>query len=254
MSGAFITYTNAKTVVPATQVTGSVLYNLDMQNYSAGSPTVWPDTSGNGYNFTFYTGNGGTTPTAPTVTNIGTNQAYFYTNTSIWAKAPSAIMNSTTNYTKAGVIRGLNASGGGPFYQGYFICTLEARDTFWWNNGGTFPGGGGMLAAGNHTSSAYTDVLQAAIGESYNKWYYVSVSFNTSYGWSLYVNGVLVGASSRLNVGQNGTTPVIGATQSSPGVIGNIAAVTVYSRALSATEHAQNAAYWLTRYNGATPA
>jgi len=228
-------------------VTGNVTYLLDMANYVSGS--TWPDTSGNARNFTFYTGSGTTVPWTNTsnVINLGTSTAYFHANNANWAKAPSAFMNASVSYTKGAVIRG-NGTTGAPMGAGYLQCSAEARDTTWFNNGTPY------FAAGNHTSSAYTDVLQSTGSESANTWYYVSVTFNPSSGWTLYVNGSLVGTSATTAVGPTATTPVIGATQTLPGFNGDIAAAHAYNRALSAAEHLQNANYWLSRYNGSVPA
>lgn len=264
MSGNFISYMNTKTPVSATQVTGSVLFNLDMQNYSSAAPTVWPDTSGNGRNFTFYNVNTSVAAAPTTVNNIGTSTAYFSTNCffgtgtgggggpNIWVKAqaPSAFMNSSLSYTKGFVTRGTFTNSIYPnnwWGAGYLAGTTDSRDTVWMSNG-TLPA---LLQAGNHYSgSTYSDVVQAGYtGESYNTWYYMSVSFDTTNGWTLYVNGILVGATLDTKIGQNPVQPVIGTNMH-----GDIAAATYYSRVLSATEHAQNAAYWLSRYNGATPA
>ena len=214
-------------------ISDSLLYNLDMQNYSAAA-TTWTDSSSNGYVFTFYTG-------------VGTNQAYFTTSGTSWARAPSAIMNASVSYSKGAVIRGHNTSLA-PFGAGYLQCTVEARDTTWFNNGQN------IFCAGNHYISTYTDVAQNVGTESLNTWYYVSVSFDTGTGWKLYVNGVLSGVSATVAVGQNPTTPVIAATQTSPGFVGDIAAAHCYKRALTPIEHYQNASYWLTRYNGSAPA
>jgi Concanavalin A-like lectin/glucanases superfamily len=223
----------------------SLLYNLDMQNYSA-SATTWIDSSSNGYTFTFYTGNNGVTPTAPSVTGQGTNQAYFTTSSTSWAKAPSAIMNSSVAYTKGAVVRGHNTVGA-PFGAGYLQCTSEARDTTWFNNGQA------IFCAGNHLTSSYTDVAQNVGTCSLNTWYYVSVSFDPGGGWKIYVNGALVGVSATTAVGPTTATPVIAATQALPGFVGDIAAAHCYRRALTQLEHYQNASYWLTRYNGSNP-
>ena len=225
-------------------INDSILYNLDMQNYSA-SANTWVD-SKNSYTFTFYNGVGTANVAIPSVTNVGTNQAYFTTAGNVWAKAPSAIMNGSVSYSKGAVIRGHNTVAA-PFGPGYLQCSQEARDTTWFNNGQN------VFCAGNHTSSGYTDVAQNVGTEALNTWYYVSTTFDTGLGWKIYVNGALVGASATLNVGQNPTTPVIAATQTSPAFYGDIAAAHCYTRALSQLEHYQNASYWLTRYNGSIP-
>jgi len=240
MVGAVGTYTGSL-------ITSGLVYNLDMVNYSPTTST-WTDTV-NSYSFQFFNGNGTTSPGAPPVTNTGTNQAYFLTTNTWWAKCQSGgIMPSAASYTKGAVIRGLNTPSA-PMGAGYLQCSFEARDTTWFNNGlATF-------AAGNHYNGAsYSDVTQTVGSESSSTWYYVSVSYDTGNGWTLYVNGRLVGTSSTKLPSQGGTTPVIGATQTVPGFNGNIAAAHAYNRTLTPVEHSNNAYYWLTRYNGPNPA
>ena len=146
----------------ASPVTGNVLINLDMANYTSGN--AWVD-SANSYGFTFYANSGTTFPGAPPVTNVGTPKAYFSTNNTWWAKSnTSAILpGNSTNYTKGIVIRGTGAVAT-PFGSGYALCSSEAYDTFLYNKG-----------AGNHMtgSSSYSDVVQTLGNVSSNQWYYM---------------------------------------------------------------------------------
>ena len=63
-------------------VQDGMFYNLDMANYVSGN--TWPDASGYGRNFTFYTGSGTGTPwtTTANVVNIGTSTCLLYTSPS----------------------------------------------------------------------------------------------------------------------------------------------------------------------------
>jgi len=222
-------------------------YNLDMQNYVSGN--TWTDTSGYNRNFTFYSGNGTSTPwvNSSNVINLGTSTAYFHANNANWAKAPSAFMNPSLSYSKGAVIRG-NGANSAPMGSGYLQCSAEARDTTWFNNGTQ------IFAAGNHyNGAAYSDVNQTVGAEANNTWYYVSTSYSPTTGWTLYVNGNLVGNSATVLPGPTATTPVVGATQTIPGFNGDIAAAHAYNRVLTSSEHLQNANYWLSRYNGSTP-
>ena len=231
-----------------TLVQGGLFYNLDMANYVSGN--TWNDSSGYNRHFTFYGGNQIVTPgiNSSNVVNAGTSTAYFKSSNWNWARAPSAFMNASKSYTKGAVIRGTSGNAAAPFGPGYLQCSAEARDTTWFNNGTQ------LFCAGNHTTSAYTDVAQSIGSEVLNTWYYVSVTFDPINGWTLYVNGSLVGTSATTAIGPSATTPVIGATQTIPGFNGDIAAAHAYNRPLTAAEHLQNATYWLTRYNGSTPA
>ena len=240
-----VTYSNVTPFTTPTipsQVTGNVLINLDMANYTSGN--AWVD-SANGYGFTFYANSGTTYPGAPPVTNVGTSKAYFSTNNTWWAKSntSSILPGSSTNYTKGIVIRGTNTFAA-PFGSGYALCSSEAYDTFLYNKG-----------AGNHMtgSSSYSDVVQTLGNVSSNQWYYMSVSCDFATGWTFYANGQLVGVAAPTAV-KPASTPVVGATQTVPGVVGNIAAAHIYTRTLTAAEHLQNAQYWLSRYNGTNPA
>ena len=239
-----VAYSNVTPFLSATvagPVTGNLLINLDMASYTSGN--AWVD-SANSYGFTFYNGTGTTTPGAPPVTNLGTPKAYFSTFSQWWAKSnTSSIFPATGTYTKGIVIRGTGAPAA-PFGSGYALCSSEAADTFLFNKG-----------AGNHGTGAasYSDVIQTLGNVSPNQWYYMSVSCDSAAGWTFYANGQLVGVAAP-TVTKVISTPVVGATQTTPGVAGNIAAAHIYTRTLSAAEHFQNATYWLSRYNGRDPA
>jgi len=228
---------------PPSRVTTGLLFNLDMQNYVSGNN--WPDTGPNNYTFTWY--NGATANSPPTVTNSGTSTAYFTTSSNYWAWCKSGAIMPTGSYTKGIVIRG-NGSTSAPFGS-YFFGSAESYDTFWANNGGN------IITAGNHQngSGSYWDVTQTQGNETNLLWYYLSVSCDTVNGWSLYVNGQLVGQSPP-TASKPASTPVIGATGTSPGANASIAAAHTYNIVLTPAQHLQNAQYWLSRYSGSTPA
>lgn len=51
----------------------------------------------------------------------------------------------------------------------------------------------------------------------------------------------------------SGTASLYNNNNGSMAFNGDIAAAHAYNRALTASEHAQNATYWLSRYNGSSP-
>ena len=218
---------------PATGlVTGSLLFNLDMRNYSSG--TTWPDTSGNNNNFTF----SGT----PTVTNTGTSTAYWNNNPgSVIATASGAIFGAVANYSKGIVVRGNGTS----FGTGNLISST-AGEAWYFNGGNTMYGG-------NNNGDGVNTSYQSSGSEAYNIWYYLSMTFITGTGWQFYVNGSPVSTFSASTVGKLASTPQIGGFANSYTLAGSVGVAHVYTRALTAAEHLQNANYYLSRYHGSTP-
>jgi hypothetical protein len=223
--------TNASTIV-----TSGLLFNLDMKDWTSG--TTWPDSSGNGNNFTFYANPNNTTN--GTVSNAGSNTAYWYSPGNNGAVASSTIFPANTNYSKGVVV---------------YLTTSTISNLIGSFNYETFWGGGtSTLYAGNNNGDGYYTV-NSDITLSSGTWYYLSLSFSGTTGWTIYINGVAHGTSATTNNRPNASTPQIfsyngNANQST----GKIAAAHVYTRALSAAEHLQNYNYYSTRYNGSTPA
>jgi hypothetical protein len=220
-------------------ITNGLLFNLDMQNYVSG--TTWPDSSGNNNNFTFYQAPTGSS--YGTVYNTGTNQAYWSSPGNNGAVAASAIFPANTDYSK-GIVFQFTAStffnliGSGPSSSG---------ETFWGSGSTT-------LQAGNNNGDGY-GVVQANATLSANTWYYASLSFSGTTGWTIYINGVAHGTSASTTNRSSASTPEIFAYQgNSNNTTGKVAVAHIYTRALSAAEHLQNATYYLTRYNGSSPA
>ena len=210
-------------------VAGSLLFNLDMQNYS--SDTSWPDSSGNGNNFTF----SGT----PTVSNLGSRTAYF-TSGSIFATAASAIFPANISYSKGIVVRG----NGSSFGTGNLISSTG--NEAWYFNGGN------TLYGGNNNGDGVVSADQTSGSEAYNVWYYLSMTFTSGVGWQFYVNGSPV-TTTGPSTGKVASTPQIGAFANSYNFAGSIAVAHVYTRALTSAEHLQNYNYYNSRYSGSTP-
>lgn len=225
-------------IAPAasTIVTSGLLFNLDMQNWTSG--TTWPDSSGNGNNFTFYANPNNTTN--GTVSNTGTGTAYWYSPGNNGAVAASAIFPANTDYSKGAVIYLTTSTINN-------IIGSTGQETFW-------GAGSSTLQAGNNNGDGY-GVVTATTTLSSGTWYYVSMTFSTTTGWALYINGVARGTSASTTSRAAASTPQIfsyggNGNQS----VGKIAVAHTYTRALTAAEHLQNYNYLSTRYNGSTPA
>jgi hypothetical protein len=219
----------------ATIVTDGLLFNLDMKNYVSG--TSWPDSSGLGNNFTFYQ-----QPTGSiygTVFNTGNSSAYWSSPGNNGALAASAIFPANINYSKGAVV--WTSSG-----------TLNniigsSQETMWGANTA-------YLQAGNSSANYYA-VSSSPTTFLTSQWMYLGLSYNTTSGWKLYMNGTQIGTSATLGSRASASTPQIfsyggNGNQST----GKIAAALLYTRELSATEHLQNYNYYTTRYTGSTPA
>ena len=237
--GNGITFGQGITISPAPTtgfITTGLLFNLDMQNYVSG--TTWPDNSGNNNNFTFYqapTGSG-----YGTVYNTGTRQAYWSSPGNNGAVAASAIFPANTDYSKGIVFQ----FTGTTFFN---LIGSGTNETFWGSGTTT-------LQAGNNNGDGY-GVVQANTTLSANNWYYASMSFSGTTGWTIYINGVAHGTSASTTNRPSASTPEIFAYQGNANnTTGKVAVAHVYTRALSAAEHLQNATYYLTRYNGSSPA
>ena len=217
-------------ITSAGLITNGLLFNLDMQNYTSG--TTWLDTSGNNNNFTF--------SGAPTVTNLGTTNAYF-TSGSVYATAASAIFGAVANYSKGIVVRGNGTS----FGTGNLISSTGSEAWYF--------SGGNTLYGGNNNGDGVNTSYQSSGTEAYNVWYYLSMTFITGTGWQFYVNGSPVTTFSGSTVGKLAGTPQIGAFSNSYNFTGSIAVAHAYTRALTAAEHLSNYNYYVTRYSGSTP-
>jgi hypothetical protein len=217
-------------------VTNGLLFNLDMKNWTSG--TTWPDNSGNGNNFTFYLNPNNTTN--GTVSNAGTDTAYWYCPANNGAVAASAILPANTNYSKGAMIYLTVSSINN-------IIGSTAQETFWGQASNT-------IRAGNNNGDGYGAVIATSTLANAT-WYYVSMTFSGTAGWTLYINGAASGTSATTTNRAAASTPQIfsyagNGNQST----GKIAVAHLYTRALTAAEHLQNYNYYSTRYNGSTPA
>ena len=227
------------TINAGTTITGSVilplvaadlLFNLDMKNYV--SADIWPDASINNHAFTFNN--------APTVVNQGTVRAYWDNTTNVLVANPNdgAIL-PVGSYTKGAMIW-----SDGNFGGSNILSSISGFDAFW-------------TAATPYLNSGHNgnwSTVTASVPLPTNVWVYVAVTFDTTYGWTLYQNGDIVGTSSDTTVFEGGSSaPEIGGFQNSNSFTGKIAAAHEYTRALTQAEIQQNYHHYLGRYHDSIP-
>ena len=100
------------------------------------------------------------------------------------------------------------------------------------------------IPTGNTLRAAHTDtsfsLLTSSVTCEEERWYHAAVTFNTSSGWVLYQDGVVVDTDSTTSVrpGNGGTQ--IGAYGSSNSMTGKLSCPMIYSRALTTSEVLQN--------------
>lgn len=198
---------------------GLVLY-LDAANDKSypGSGTTWEDLSGNGNNATLYN--------TPTYTNNNIH-TFNFDETNDYAKVDNTSILSTSSYTKIAWFRPESStaniiSGGGG----------DGQHAFW------MAGTDNTLAAGHNGS--WTTV-QYSPGTMLNKWWMGAVTFNTSSGWVLYLNGIEVDTDVSTTTFTLGNTVRVGAYQDAANLFdGDIPIVKIYNRVLTASEVLQN--------------
>jgi len=220
-----------------TIVTNGLLFNIDMQNWTPSNPLNLLDSSGNGNNFTFYA-----TPNITTygyVANTGTSQAYWYGPGNNGAVASTAFFPGNINYSKSAVVWTPNGSLSN-------IIGSTSQETMW-------GAGTSYLYAGN-SSANYQEGTSSPTTFSVGQWMYVGVSYNTSTGWHMYINGSLVGTNASSVSRTSSSTPqLFSYSGNANNSIGKIAAALLYNRELTTAEHLQNYNYYITRYNGSSP-
>lgn len=100
------------------------------------------------------------------------------------------------------------------------------------------------LASGNKLNAGHNGSWSTVVSSttlSLNTWYYGAVTFNTSTGWVLYLNGVSESTSASTTTFTGNGEILIGAFSTGNNVFtGRIACVGVYNRVLSASEILQN--------------
>jgi hypothetical protein len=205
---------------PRTIVDGLVLA-LDAGNVKSypGSGTTWTDLSGGG--------NNGTLTNGPTYSSANGGSIVFDgSNDCIVVNSNASILSSTA-YTKIAWFNTNNLSASNNIISG----GNSGQHAFWLSSSNKLYSG--------HNSSWSTVISTTTI--SANTWYCGAVTFNTTSGWNLYLNGALENTNSSTTAFTGNGEILIGAYGTGSNVFsGNISNIQVYNRAFSAAEVKQN--------------
>ena len=205
----------------ATLVTSGLTLNLDAGNSSSypGSGSTWTDLSTNGANATLYN--------SPTFA-AGPPKRLDFNGTSQYGVASKTNIVPSTSYTKAAWFFWVNTNVNNNIVSG--------------GTGGHFIFGGGTnkIYCGHANWSNYLAFGSNAT-ISLLTWYYVTLTFNTTDGMSLYINGSLDNTYTANKTAHGGDGSVeLGAFSASNFLYGGLSKVHCYNRTLSASEVLQN--------------
>ena len=188
--------------------------------------TTWNDVSGQG--------NNGTLTNGPTFNSANGGSIVFdYSNDYVKINSFADILSKTT-YTKTAW-----------FYMNSYKYNIvsggnTALHAFWM-------AGTNKLSAGHNNS---WQIVTSSTSLLLNTWYFGAVTFNTTTGWCLYVNGNLESTSSSTTTFTGTGGILIGAFNDAQNLWdGRIANVTVYNRVLSLQEIKQNYNATKSRFN-----
>jgi hypothetical protein len=202
-------------------VSSGLVLALDASNPKSypGSGTTWTDLSGNG--------NNGTLTNGPTYSSANGGSIVFDgSNDCIVVNSNASILSSTA-YTK---IAWFNTNNLSP-YNNIISGGNSGQHAFWL-------AGGNKLQAG-HNGTWNTVISTTTI--STNTWYCGAVTFSTTSGWNLYLNGALENTNASTTTFTGNGEILISAFGTGGNVFsGNISNAQVYNRVLSAAEISQN--------------
>ena len=202
-------------------VTNGLVLNLDAAKVASypGTGTSWNDISGNNNNGTLING--------PTFSGIGKQASIVFDGLDGYSNInSSADILSKVSYTKIAWFYPTSFSTGNNINSG----GVSAQHAFWL-------AGGNRLNAGHNGTWNYvvsTTVL------SLNTWYFGAVTFDTTNGWKLYLNGTQESTSSSTTTFTGTGEILIGSFAGGFLFTGRIAISQVYNRALSSAEVSQN--------------
>jgi len=181
-----------------------------------GSGSTWTDLSGNSNNVTLYN--------SPTYSTLNGGMLTF--NGSYGLTTSTSVLSSTA-YTKMAWFR--FAGLGGPNN----IISGNGEDHAFWGGNST------KLRAG-HQNTGFV-ALQSITDLVPNVWFFGAVSFNTTTGWKLYLNGKLEATSSNTTTFTGvGNIEIGGFAGAGNYLNGDIAIAGVYNRVLTDAEIQQN--------------
>ena len=201
-----------------TVVTSGLMMELDAANYS-GSGTNWPDSTGNGYY--------GTLINSPAYSSNNGGYFTFVPASVQYASVNNAPLNPTA-YTKSAWF----------YLNGYNDNNLIGNST-----GGHFMffGGTNRMYSGHSNWVGFPFTYQSVSTFSLGTWYNATLTFNTTAGMALYVNGVLDSTyTAQLTPPAGGQTNVAAYSAGGNLLDGRIAVALIYNRVLTAGEVLQN--------------
>ena len=190
----------------------------DRKSYS-GSGTAWTDLSGN--NRTGVLTNG------PTFNSSNGGSVVFDGSNDCVVIDSNASILSTTAYTKIA----------------WFYATSFATSNNIVSSGGTgqhalWLAGSNKLYSGHN--GAWTTTVASNTTLSLNTWYFGAVTFNTTSGWVLYLNGIQGNTNASTTTFTGNGEISVGAYAGGNFFTGRIACALVYNRVLTASEILQN--------------
>jgi hypothetical protein len=199
---------------PSIVINGLTLYldSVNSKSYS-GSGTTWTNLSTNTNSFTLVG--------SPT---FGANNIFSF-NGFQYASTSNNLLNSTA-YTKCAWFQTSNLSATNNIMSGNI-----GQHAFW-------------LAGTNKLQSGHNGLWGTVVANTSvvtNQWYFGAVTFSTTTGWALYLNGLLEVTNASTTTFTGGTGDVqVAAYGNSNNFLGQINGVFVYDRVLTANEILQN--------------
>lgn len=201
-------------------VTDGLTLQLDAGNVSSygGSGTTWYDLAGTQQNITLVN--------SPTFTS-GT-PSYFTFNGSTQRGSGTGAVLSSSSYTKS---------------VWFYLNTYTDNNLVSSETGGhyMFFGGGTKMYAGNSNWAGFPNNLQSTTTFSLSTWYNATITFNTTDGMKLYVNGVLDKTYTTVKTAFTGNGSINIASYGVGNLLnGRISKVYCYNRSLTSAEVLQN--------------
>jgi hypothetical protein len=201
-------------------VTDGLVLNLDAGWYDSypAAGSTWTDLSGEGNNGTLINGTSFSTDGQGSISFDGLD-AYVNVNS-------NANILSKTAYTKTAWFYPTSFSTNNNINSGGF----SGQHAFW-------------LAGSNRLNSGHNGQWSTVVGTtelSLNTWYFGAVTFDTTNGWKLYLNGTQESTSSSTTTFTGNGEILIGSFAGGNLFTGRIAGTQVYSKVLTASEILQN--------------